>query len=166
MGAERAAGVQRVPATGRGERGETLIEVIIGVMLLSMVVVAAYAGMSTAVGATASQKTAARGQTLLRSAAEQLQNPELAYRPRAGCPGVATYSIPALSTGQSGLTVAVTSVAFWTGASATPVSSKSVAFSATCPASDAADKGLQQVVIRVSDSRGMIDTVTILKRRP
>ncbi len=107
----------------------------------------------------------ARGETLLRSAAEQLQNPDLDYIERAGCAGTPEYALPDQSITESGYTVTMRSVSFWTGAPSTPVTAMGTSFDETCPASDDADLGLQQIVLEVTHPDGGTDELAVVKRR-
>lgn len=149
----------------RGSRGETLLELLVAVSIMSTVVVAGLSGLTTSMKVSIDQRMSARGETLLRSAAEQLQNPDLAYIPQAGCPGLANYTVPALSTTEAGYTVSIRSVAYWTGASNNPSAAVGTAFSTTCPLTAAADKGMQKIVIEVTGPLDHTDGLTVVKRR-
>lgn len=153
-------------ASARDERGETLIEIILAISVLSIIAIAAFSGLTTATTVSAAQRTSARNETILRSAAEQLQNPALAYVPRAGCSGAGTYSLPSLPSTPSGYVVSIATVTFWTGASTTPSATAGVQFDSTCPASATADKGLQQVTLQVTTPQGTTDRLDVVKRRP
>lgn len=146
------------------ERGEALIESIMSVLVLCLIAIAGYAGFSTSIRQTSTQRFSAGHETALRSAAEQLQSPDLAYIPRAGCSGASQYVIPPTA-GTTTYTVTVTTVSFWTGASATPVTAVTPAFTSTCPATATADPGLQRLVLRSVAPDGTTDTLTITKRR-
>ena len=148
-----------------GERGETLLESIVAMGILFAVAIAAYAGFHAVFEVSSGQRASARGETVLRSAAEQLQSPDLAYLPRAGCMGGAAYAIPALTTTEPGYHISVASVDFWTGASTVPSADVGSSFVATCPTTDAADPGLQRISLSVSKPDGRTDVLTVLKRR-
>src|SRR5262245_5738153 len=104
----------------RDQRGETLLESLLSVFILSMVGIAAYAGYSLVIQQTTEHKSNGSGTALLRSAAEQLQSPDVNYIPRARCSGASNYAIPAPKVVASGWTVTVTDVKFWQGAPLTP----------------------------------------------
>jgi Tfp pilus assembly protein PilV len=150
----------------RTQGGETLLEVLIAVLILSLVGIAGYAGFSTAMTATAGQVSMARGETLLRSSVEWIQSPDLAYIDRAGCAGSTQYTTPPVPASAAGYTLSISDVKFWSGAPATPTSSISPSFSASCPATAAADLGLQQLTITSTSRAGAAASITIIKRRP
>jgi prepilin-type N-terminal cleavage/methylation domain-containing protein len=150
----------------RDQRGETLIESLLSILILAMIAMAAYSGYTLVIRQTSDHKSSASAGALLRSAAEQLQSPDFAYVPRAGCAGGSTYAAPAPKVTAAGWTVKVTTVQFWTGASTTPSSNPTVAFSSTCPATAGDDLGLQQLELTVTGPHGYADSTTIMKRRP
>jgi prepilin-type N-terminal cleavage/methylation domain-containing protein len=150
----------------RSERGETLIEVLIAVVLLTVVGVAGYGGFATASRSSGAQIATAKGETLLRSASEWIQSPEQAYIPRAGCPGAGQYPLPSVPSSTSGYTLSITSVRFWGGAPGSPTAAITPTFTSTCPALPAGDRGLQELTIRATSSSGAPVEITITKRRP
>ncbi len=158
----------------RSQKGETLMESLLAIMLLAMVAVPAFAGIQVALKASAMHHEIALSETLLRSAAEELQNPDAAYIPLAGCPGHGIYS--GLPQRERFSPIAV-SVQFWLPAPP-PAGPSQMALKAadshdleefgfdapgTCPAED---PGLQKIRLRVSTPSGHIQTLDILKREP
>ncbi|HTO00299.1 MAG TPA: type II secretion system protein [Microthrixaceae bacterium] len=159
----------------RSQKGETLMESLVAIMLLSIVAVSAFTGIQVALKASALHHEIAVSETLLRSAAEDLQNPTSPYIPLAGCPGHETYSGLPERARMSPMTV---SVQFWTpgvktpdpypmeraaaGAETAPAAS-GVQFtnSGTCPTKDS---GLQKIKLSVVTRSGHIQTLNILKR--
>ncbi|MCB0954070.1 MAG: hypothetical protein KDB13_15390, partial [Microthrixaceae bacterium] len=82
----------RSRSSGRGQGGETLIESLLAIAILTSIVVAAYGGMQVSLRASASNDEGANAGTLLRSAAEILQDPSTDYIDLAGCRGQAGYT--------------------------------------------------------------------------
>jgi type II secretory pathway pseudopilin PulG len=145
----------------RSQRGETLIEGLIAILLLSLVAAAAYAGLQTSIRSSAQHKESAVAETLLRTAAERLQDPGSSYINRAGCGGVGTYTgVPNLLPTEPGYALSAT-VRFWVPTSAAapqPIAAQFV----DCPAND---PGLQQVRLTVVTPGGFTDQLDVLKRR-
>jgi len=159
-------GPERSRPTLRSERGETLIEVLVAIVILAAVGIAGYAGLTTAFRSSTDQRLSGQGETLLRSASEWIQSPDRAYVPKAGCPAAGQYSLPALPAGSTGYSVTITAVQFWTGLSAPTVTTPAnniaaPTFSSTCPATD---NGLQLVTVTVTAPSGKIDSLSITKR--
>lgn len=141
------------------------MESLVSIVIIAIVVVTGANGVVMSMRVSGEQRQSARGETLLRSAAEQIQNPEFAYVVRAGCPGRGAYVVPAPAETEPGYVVSVSSVTFWSGSSPTPTASVTTSFASACPASDADDRGLQRIVLVVSDASGAFDSLTVLKRR-
>ncbi len=144
----------------RSEQGETLIESLIAIVVLSIVAAAAYAGLRTAITVSAQHKETAVAETLLRTAAERLQDPTSAYVPRAGCTGAATYTGLPTRAGYGPIDV---KVRFWTPPSNVAVTSLPVQFASagTCPAQD---PGLQAIELSVRTPQGHVERLEIVKR--
>ncbi|UDY37313.1 type IV pilus modification PilV family protein [Dermatobacter hominis] len=144
----------------RSQRGESLIESLIAIVVLSLVVGAAYAGLRTALRVSSQHKETAVAETMLRTAAERLQDPASAYVPRAGCGGVPTYG--GLPTRPGYKPIEVT-VRFWNKPSTVTVPSLDVDFAeaGSCPATD---PGLQAIVLSVETPSGHVERLEIVKR--
>ena len=147
-------------ARRRAQRGETLIESLIAILVLSIVVGAAYAGLRTAIRVSAQHKESAVAETMLRTAAERLQDPTSAYVPRAGCAGAATYTGLPTRSGYGPIDV---DVRFWNKPSSVTVPSLDVDFGAagSCPATD---PGLQAIELSITTPSGHVETLEIVKR--
>lgn len=163
-------GHRRVPgrrARGAGQAGETLIESLLAIAVLSAIVLAAYAGLSMAITASSRHEHSARGETLLRSAAEWIQNPDVAYVDRAGCAGGGSYTLPDLGDEQAGYAVAIERIDFWTDpppATQSPLPTEAtVEFAASCPGTD---RGLQRIRLTATGPDAPAQALTVVKRRP
>ncbi len=154
----------RPDAHHRGERGETLLESIIAIAILSLVAITAAVGLATTTKANADQRLSARGETLLRSAAEQLQNPDMAYIPRSGCSGSPDYH-PGADRQRARVHGHRPVRVVLAGVRQSARRPSSAYFAPTCPPNDAADLGVQEVVLEVVDPRGESDLLTVMKRR-
>lgn len=162
----------------RSQRGETLLESLIAIVLLTMVAIPGFHAIQIALKASAQHREIAVAETLLRSSAEDLQNPDLPYISLAGCEGHETYQSKHLAPNFSPVAVNVT---FWDPGNAVPdpalVSMKSDASSTssatatatatklattkTCPDED---PGLQMIQLSVRTPSGYFQTLSILKR--
>ncbi len=144
----------------RGQRGETLIESLIAVTILTLVAIASYAGLRTAMTVSVQHKEAAVAETLLRTAAERIQDPTSPYVPRAGCPGAGAYAGLPTRPGYGPIDV---EVRFWTPPADVAVPSLRTQFAAigTCPA---VDPGLQEIDLRVTTPSGRTEHLEIVKR--
>lgn len=141
---------------------------MLSIAILSIVAVASFTGLRSATTSNRSHHEFGVSETLLRTAAESIQDPDRAYVPRAGCPGAGTYdaSLPS----RAGYHVEVTDVRFWIPGGDAPVDELVTEFSAPgttedCPATAAADPGLQLIEITVTASSGQVDRLTVVKRR-
>lgn len=158
---------RRTRGHAEGQAGETLIESLLAIAVLSAIVLAAYAGLSMAITASSRHEHSARGETLLRSAAEWIQNPDVAYVDRAGCSGAGSYILPDLGDEQAGYAVAVDRIDFWTNplpATQSPLPTEAtVGFGASCPGTD---RGLQRIRLTATGPDSPVQELTVVKRRP
>jgi Tfp pilus assembly protein PilV len=143
----------------RGERGETLLELLVTVSIMGTAFVGILAGIGTTFVATDSHRQDATAETVLRSYAERMQDPTgMTY---VNCATSSTYGTPSgftLPATPAGWTAVVTSALIWQGD--TPPT-----FTSTCTT----DKGLQQLTLRVQSPAGAHQataTVVIVKRKP
>jgi type II secretory pathway pseudopilin PulG len=140
----------------RGQRGETLIELLLTVGILGTAFVGVLAGIGTTLTASDSQRQAATAETVLRSYAERMKDP--VDVPYVDCATTATYTTPVGFTLPSAQwSASVTTVLLWQGN--TPPT-----FLASCPVPD---KGVQQLTLRVTSPAGAhqaVETVVIAKR--
>lgn len=130
----------------RDDRGDTLIEVVMAVLILGIAAVAIVGGMALSVKVSDIHRKQADAGAALHDYAESLQS---SYNP---CHG----SIPAAYrlSAEAGFRPPDITVRYWTGES----------FSPTCPG---ADPGLQQLTIDVTSTDGRAsESLTVVVRRP
>ena len=142
-----------------------MIESLVAIVIVSMVAVAAYAGLRTSLRSSVQHRESATAETLLRSAAERLQDPTSTYLPLAGCSGPSYVPIATSEYSSdidpSAYPIAV-DVRFWApSASAAPPYETTFLPAGECPP---ADPGLQQVVLSISTPSGFTETLTVVKR--
>jgi type II secretory pathway pseudopilin PulG len=144
------------PRRVRGERGETLLELLVTVVIMGACFVAILGGIATTFMATDGHRQAATAEGVLRSYAERIEDAnDVAY---VNCATTATYSPAGFTLPAAGWSASVTSVLFWQGD--TPPT-----FTGTC----SPDNGLQQLTLRVQSPAGghqSTRTVVIVKRKP
>lgn len=132
----------------RSERGDTLPEVIITLVIISIAVTGLLAGLATGSTASASHRVHARADALVREAAERLKD-----RSPTGVPYVACASsyVVAPSPPLGDIDVKVLEVEHWNGAD----------WAATCTV----DKGLQRITVAATSDDGVVESVTLVKRK-
>lgn len=114
---------ERVPRSQRDEAGDTLVEVLVAIVVLSLCGLALLLTFSTSITASVEHRSLATLDTVLRSASEsataQIQQQSGALFSTCASPSFynsnVTWSVP------SGYTVTITSVQYWTGSSFTPI---------------------------------------------
>jgi hypothetical protein len=99
----------------RSEAGDTLLEVLIALVVLSVASVALLVSFATSISASSTYRDVATLDTVLRTASEEVitqiqQQPAALFQSCAGAANV-TFSLP------TGYTAAITAVSYWTGAS-------------------------------------------------
>lgn len=140
--------------------GETLIESLLAILILSAVVIGSYGALRVALRTSAQHKETAVAETMLRTAAERLQDPAAAYVPRAGCPSRPTYTgLPS----RSGYGTVGTKVRFWLPPASVSASDVTTNFAplGDCPPTD---PGLQSIELSVTTPSGHVQTLEIIKR--
>jgi type II secretory pathway pseudopilin PulG len=142
----------------RGQRGDTLLELIVAVAILGTAFTGILAGIGTTFIATDSHRQEATAEAAVRSYAERMTDPFSA--PYIDCATTASYSSPTgFSVPAAGWSASVTTLLKWQGD--TPPT-----FAASCPAPD---KGLQQLTLTVKSPAGnhqATETIVIVKRKP
>jgi Tfp pilus assembly protein PilV len=145
-------------ATARGQRGETLLELLVSVSIMSIAFVGIIAGIGTTFIASDSHRQDATAEGVLRSYAERMGDAtDVAY---VDCATAASYPSP---------TGFALPAAGWTASLATPLYStggSTPTFTTTCPSPD---KGLQQLTLTVKSPIGphqATESVVIVKRKP
>ena len=142
----------------RGQRGETLLELLVTVTIMGTAFVGILAGVGVTFSATDSHRQQATGETVIRDYAERIQDPvDTVY---VDCATTANYPNPITGfTLPTGWTASVTKVSAWQGDSPPT-------FGVSCPT---AGQGIQQVTLTVKSPTGAhqaIETVVIVKRKP
>lgn len=124
-----------------GERGETLLELVIAIMILGFCVIAIGSGIAVSVKISDINRSQSLASEFLHNYAEQIQS--RTYQPcTAGSPNY----VSGLTTPPNGdtWTISQPAVKYWNGS----------AFAVACPA---ADPGLQQLTIRLQSGGGLVD---------
>lgn len=144
----------------RSQRGETLLESLIALVILATVAAAAYTGLQVAMRASAQHHDLAVAETLLRSAAERIQDPSSGYIPLAGCPDRGSYADLPVRADYDPIDV---EVRFWIPPPADAAEPRQTEFSdaGVCPAEDS---GLQQIHLSMTTPSGHTQALDILKR--
>jgi type II secretory pathway pseudopilin PulG len=139
----------------RDEAGTTLLEVLVGVAILGIAVVAIVSGLGTSILTTDHHAKQARAHTVLVSAAEAVKSE--GSNPYQACATTGAYSPSSgvtLPAGWAASNVAVDNVQFWDGS----------AFTGSCPAPE---QKLQLVLITVTSPDGRaVESVSVVKRNP
>src|SRR3954454_11476994 len=151
----------RRPPHLRGEAGFSIAELLVTIVLVSVTFVAILTGLMTTIRVSASHRTQATTDAVVRSAAEWVkdiqQNPY-----RTTCNGPAMYSLNGLAM-PTGYSATITRVEYWDGAAPAATGTYSPAFQTMCPGS--VDKGLQRITIVATSSDGQAtESVQIMKR--
>ena len=147
---KRARGARRA----RGERGDTLIEVLITISIMGIAFTGLLAGLATAIRLSGIHRGQANAAVVLVSAADSVKNQSY-----VACPSVTTSSYNptsgvTLPSGWSSSNVTILSVKPWNGS----------AFQASCPATD---QGLQLITSKAtSPDSSSSEQVDLVKRVP
>lgn len=136
---------------GAGDRGESLIELLVAITIMGIAVVAIVGGIGTAVLMSDIHRKQATAGTAARDFGEAIENQVMAggYVP---CAAPAKYAAPNGYQPPGGFTSSVTAVKYWAGG----------AWAASC----GTDSGLQQVTVQVAstDGRATEKLVVVLRR--
>ena len=135
------------------DRGDTLIEVVVGVLIMGIAMAAIFGGLLTAVNLSAYHRSQSTAGVAVRDYSEAI----LTYVTGGGyvgCASASTYGPSTVGyTAPTGATASTVTVQYWTG----------TAWSTTC----SPDLGLQQLSLQVAptNSRGT-ETLTVVIRKP
>ena len=142
------------------EDGFSLAELLVTIVLVSVTFVAILTGLMTTIRVSASHRTQATTDAVVRSAAEWVK--DMSNNPyRTTCNGPAMYSLNGLAM-PTGYSATITRVEYWDGAAPGATDTYTPAFG-PCPAGG--DKGLQRITITATSSDGQAtETVQIMKR--
>jgi len=147
-----------------GEAGETLAELLVTISIISLAVVVLVGALGTAISASSTHRQHTSADTITRSIAEALKNPDTSAANVDIYKDCATaYPVPSTidTTGY-----AVTQqIKFWRSTSTTAREDSD--FFEPCSAAAGDDNGLQLIKITVKSTGGKAesDTVSVLKRR-
>jgi Tfp pilus assembly protein PilV len=141
-----------------GDRGESLVELLVTVLIIGTSVVGVLGAVATAVGASTLDRRQVQAQTVLRTWGERIAAVDDAgYGDCRSASGVAA-TTPAPSPLPAGFTASVTDVSFWNG----------TAYVATCTAGS--DPGVRRVTLRLeADSMlypGFTRDLDVVVRKP
>ena len=136
-----------MPTSRRGdsERGESLLELLVGVTILAVAVAALGTGIAVSTKVSGIHRSQSTAGAYVRGYADAVQ--ERASAAYVGCAtGYATpgFAVPA------GFTASIVSVRYWNGSD----------FTASC----GTDQGLQLVTVRVADNRTSEELAVVVRR--
>ncbi|HEX8627173.1 MAG TPA: type II secretion system protein [Catenuloplanes sp.] len=147
------------------DRGETLLELIVAVMIMSVAMVAVLGGIATSILMSDIHRKQATAGVTVRNYAEAIGN-TVAGGGYQSCAATGTYGTPAGFTPPAGYAASVAQVRYWNGS----------AWQSSCSA--ATDTGLQQVTAQVTsdaaisvaqcadDHRCVREQVVVVLRKP
>ena len=142
-------------ATSSTERGETLLELLVAVLLMGTSVLALVGGIGTGIRISDIHRKQATAGAYVRAYAEAIEG-AVAQSPSAyvECAGPAAY-VSAFSIGDPKYAASVVDVTYWDGS----------AFSSSCVAGS--DTGVQLVSLRVTSSDDLVaESLDVVIRRP
>ena len=146
----------RKRARGRGERGETLVELLVTVVIMGSAIVALVAGVATAIASSDTHRQDATAEGVLRAFAERTVDPRDV--PYVDCATTASYSTtPTGFTAPSGWSLSITGVSYLQA---------DKSYSGACPSPDL---GAQQITLRAVSphtKNGADQSIVVVKRKP
>ncbi|MDT5023868.1 MAG: hypothetical protein QOE61_294 [Micromonosporaceae bacterium] len=145
------------------DRGETLLELLITVVIMGVAVVALVGGIATSIRMSDIHRKQAEAGAYVRAYAEAIEN-AVAASPTAyfACAGPSKYSAFSPLVGNPTYTAEITAVRYWNG------SLTAGAFAGTCgPGTEVPiDTGVQQVSLRVTAGNTVAETLDVIIRKP
>jgi len=167
----RRNGTPRRGLPRKDQNGDTLIEILIAVVLLSFAVIAVVDSLTTTVVSASSHRTQTRLTTLLKTFAEQVTSRVQVGTGYIVCGSAAAYNAafgpsPGDGTeipppGYNGYAETVASVSYWV----TGTAYRAGSYAPTC----STDTGLQVLTLSVAapaSAGGASDTITVIVRNP
>lgn len=141
-----------MPGDG-GDRGETLVELLITIVIMGITVVAVVGALMTSIQMSDIHRKQATAGTVARDYAETVDR-YVGSTGYAGCAAPSAYSPSTVGfAAPSGFTASVASVRYWSG----------TAWTSTC----SSDLGLQQVTVQVaSDDARATESSVLVVRKP
>jgi Tfp pilus assembly protein PilV len=141
---------------GSDDRGETLIEVVTSLVIMSVAVVALVGGLATAIRMSDVHRKQAKAAAFARAFAEYLEN-QVAASPSqyAECIASPYAAYNTYSTGDAVYHSKPDAVKYWNGTNA---------FVGTCTV----DNGVQRITLKVwtDDPRGVVEYLDVVIRKP
>ncbi len=128
-------------ARADGERGETLVELLVTITIMGILFIAVVAGVATSISMSDFHRQAGASEGVIRAYAERVLDPTDV--PYVDCATTASYANPIGFTLPTGWTASITALTYWQG-------NNPPTFTATC----SPDKGLQQITLRVQSKTG------------
>jgi Tfp pilus assembly protein PilV len=136
----------------RDDRGESLIELLVAIAIMSTAVIALLAGLATAVVISDQHRKQAAAGVQVRTFAEAVER-AVNGSPSAYVDCASETAYRSVFTAEPGYARDVVEVRYWTGS----------AFSPTC----GTDSGVQRVTVRVaSDDDRAVETIDVIIRKP
>jgi len=144
---------ERTRARVRSERGDTLVEVLMTIVIIGIAFTGILAGLATASRVSGIHRAQANADVVLSNAAESVKKQTYVACPLVDVTSYSPTSGVTLPTGWSASNVTITSIQKWNGS----------AFQASCPLTD---QGLQQVTIQVvtPTQPSTTETIDVIKR--
>lgn len=151
----------RPPGHAGTDRGDTLVEVLIAVVIIAVTVFAIGGAFVTIVAASGTHRTLATEETVLRAIAEDVVKPPNATTdPYLPC--ASEYAVPAGIT-PNGFTTTITLVGYWNGLVDSNNKPEFQTSLSSCSASPPTDDGLQEIKITESEGSGPSESIYVLK---
>ena len=151
----------RLPPHFHREDGFSLAELLVTIVLVSVTFVAILTGLITTIRVSASHRSQATTDSVVRSAAEWVK--DISHNPyRTTCNGAQMYSLSGLAM-PTGYTAKINTVEYWNGATPAATGTYNPAFQPACPGG--VDKGLQRItIVAMSPDGQATETVQVIKR--
>jgi prepilin-type N-terminal cleavage/methylation domain-containing protein len=152
-----------LPPTLSREDGFSLAELLITIVLVSVTFVAILTGLMTTIRVSASHRTQATTDAVVRSAAEWVK--DISHNPyRTTCNGPAMYSLAGLAM-PTGYSATITKVEYWDGIAPADTGTYDLSSHIQTTCQGGSDKGLQRITIVATAANGQAtETVQVMKR--
>jgi Tfp pilus assembly protein PilV len=133
------------------DRGETLLELLITVVIMGVAVVALVGGIATSIRMSDIHRKQAAAGAYVRAYAEEIET-RVAASPSTYSPCALTYPAFTALVGNSTYTANITAITYWNGS----------VFSGTCTT----DTGVQKVSLSVTAGDTVAETLDVIIRKP
>jgi type II secretory pathway pseudopilin PulG len=139
---------------GQAERGETLVELLVTIVIMGAAFVAILAGVGVAIASSDSHRQEATAEGVLRSYAERIQDSrDVLY---VDCATTSAYASPAGFAEPPGWTISLTNVAYL---------QTDNSYGGACPSPDRGAQQLTLLAVSPHDKNGASETLVVVKRR-